>query len=305
MAISRAVAEYREFCLINHYKPFPASEPALLNYFAQHAGKWASTTMRTTKARLKSYHVEAQYDTSAFESPRVLHLIKGITRVHGARTKPPRRQLTFNLLDSIIPYCNKSFDETCIKAALCVAFAAFLRGGDFTYSAWTAVEQATKPCRASIKFSQGFATLTLPKTKTEQLGKPTVIKLMETYRPSCPVSNLRDLFNRFPAPNHAPLFARINPLAPSYNLGYFTDTYFASMMRTLLLRAGINPKGFSNHSIRRGAAQSAADAGLTKDNIQTLGRWKSDAVLRYVTPASALVLQGKKPKPPHASAPRR
>jgi integrase len=226
-------------------------------------------------------------------------MIKGVVNVIGTKRKPPRQQLTFNLLDSIIPFCDKSFDETCVKTALCVAFAAFLRGGDFTYPAWTAVEQATKPSRSSIKFREGYATLTLPQTKTER-HKPTIVKLLETHRSSCPVTALKDLFTRFPAPGHAPLFARRHPLAPFEDriYGCFNREYFGDMMRDLLLRAGINPEGFSNHSIRRGAAQSAADAGLTKSEIQTLGRWKSNAVLRYVTPATAKALAQRRASEP-------
>jgi hypothetical protein len=36
--------------------------------------------------------------------------------------------------------------------------------------------------------------------------------------------------------------------------------------------------GFSGHSLRRGAAISAAAAGIPREDIKTLGRWKSDAV---------------------------
>lgn len=235
-------------------------------------------------------------DTSVFDSPRLKNMFKGIARVHGNRTVAPRRQLTFDVLDSIIPYCDKSFDDTCLKTALCVAFAAFLRGGDFTYSGWGTIEQATKPTRAAVQFHQGYATITLPRTKTEDT--PTTIRILETRRSSCPVTSLKDLFERFPAPDHAPLFARWYPSAPLEGKGYFTAPHFAAQMEGLLLRAGIDPKGFSNHSIRRGAAQSAADAGLNKNDIQILGRWKGEAVLKYVTPASAAALGKAKPQGP-------
>ncbi len=39
---------------------------------------------------------------------------------------------------------------------------------------------------------------------------------------------------------------------------------------------------FSSHSFRIGAATSAAQKGLTKHQIQTLGRWSSEAFQSYI-----------------------
>lgn len=39
---------------------------------------------------------------------------------------------------------------------------------------------------------------------------------------------------------------------------------------------------FSGHSIRKGAAVTAAAKGISRDNIKLLGRWKSDAVDIYI-----------------------
>jgi hypothetical protein len=39
--------------------------------------------------------------------------------------------------------------------------------------------------------------------------------------------------------------------------------------------------------MRRGATQTATDSGLNKEQLQFLGRWKSDAVLTDVKPETA------------------
>ena len=52
---------------------------------------------------------------------------------------------------------------------------------------------------------------------------------------------------------------------------------FTSLLRT----AGINPEGFSGHSFRRGAANSALQAGISRPDIMKMGRWKSDAMDHY------------------------
>jgi len=55
----------------------------------------------------------------------------------------------------------------------------------------------------------------------------------------------------------------------------------AGSLRRLLFEAGI-PGNYSGHSFRRGAATSARAADLRAEDIQLLGRWKSEAYKRYI-----------------------
>jgi len=57
-------------------------------------------------------------------------------------------------------------------------------------------------------------------------------------------------------------------------------------IKDLLLRAGIPTTGFSGHSLRKGAAVSAAANGMSCDEIKLLGRWKSDADDVYINEIS-------------------
>jgi hypothetical protein len=60
--------------------------------------------------------------------------------------------------------------------------------------------------------------------------------------------------------------------------GTFDRKWILSKISQALLFAGINPKGFSGHSFRRGAANSALQAGIPKTDIMQMGRWKSDSI---------------------------
>ena len=52
---------------------------------------------------------------------------------------------------------------------------------------------------------------------------------------------------------------------------------------------GMNPSVYSGHSFRIGAATTAHAAGMEDSTIRMLGRWESDAVMRYIqTPAEGL-----------------
>jgi hypothetical protein len=72
---------------------------------------------------------------------------------------------------------------------------------------------------------------------------------------------------------------------------------------------GINPAGFSGHFFHGGAANSALKAGILREDIMKMGRWKSDSVNRYfsLTMAKKLLFSlstqlHAKPGPPNIAS---
>ncbi len=53
-------------------------------------------------------------------------------------------------------------------------------------------------------------------------------------------------------------------------------------IRLALHKAGIDSKAYCGHSLRIGAATTAAANGMEDALIKTLGRWRSLAYLEYV-----------------------
>ena len=51
---------------------------------------------------------------------------------------------------------------------------------------------------------------------------------------------------------------------------------------------GLSAVGFSPHSFRIGAATSAAIGGMSIENIQNMGRWRSSAVNSYIRPSKVI-----------------
>src|SRR5439155_3393069 len=64
-------------------------------------------------------------------------------------------------------------------------------------------------------------------------------------------------------------------------IGSFNQSWVIQRLHSLLRTVGINSEGFSGHSFRRGAANSALQAGISRQDIMKMGRWKSDAMDRY------------------------
>ena len=60
-------------------------------------------------------------------------------------------------------------------------------------------------------------------------------------------------------------------------------------VRRALQGIGVDHTVYSGHSFRIGAATAAHAAGLEDSTVRMLGRWESDAVLKYVrTPPQSL-----------------
>jgi hypothetical protein len=177
-----------------------------------------------------------------------------------------------------------------MDAAIKVAFAGFLRSGEFTIRStkYTAFDPSCHLTRGSISFLPSFddassVSLTLPASKTDPFRKGITIYIAAVEVPTCAVRALQFLFTADPRPPCAPLFCNADGSPFRYSV-------FVDSLRSLLLSAGFDPTPFAGHSFRRGAATAAANAGFTEYEIQMLGRWQSDSYKLYVESSRSRIL---------------
>ena len=229
------------------------------------------------------------FDESAFDDPRLERIIRGGKRYYGDVDRRERFPITREILIRILQQIPDTYDGLNNKAALCLGFSAFLRAGEFTYDKWEETSPNFALTRSSVSFQEdGNIVLTLPASKTDFFRKGVCIPLAAAKNgsPSCPVSALRNLFNHFPANPAAPLFAK--------TFGPFSRDHLIKTIRNAL-DTGLNPTGFSGHSLRRGAAVSAVAAGIPRDEIKAMGRWRSDAVdLYFQSQPSKILIHSQK-----------
>ena len=160
-----------------------------------------------------------------------------------------------------------------------MAFAGFLRAGEFTWETWNNLSSQSHLARKHITFSaDGSVTLVLPFSKTDPYGKGTAIHLSQANSTLCPVQALTTLFCKQPKLPNDPLFSR--------TLGPFNRAYVVDKIKELLLQVGISNANFSGHSLQKGVSVTAAANGISKENIKLLGRWRSDAVDIYINKLS-------------------
>lgn len=239
-------------------------------------------TIKSYLTAVRSLHIEADAPFSVCESPIVQRLIRGIKRYHGERERSPKLPITFPILLKLTSLTYNSFDDIVFVTAAKLAYAGFLRCGEFTIDKPNSFDPNIHVTRSSIRFmpstiNPDHVILTLPASKTDPFRKGVTIYISSAPNsPStCPVSALLHLFTVDPRPLNSPLFITSdhNPL---------TRSRFIARLHKALLDAGLQPHGYSGHSFRRGAASAAAAAGFLDHEIQQLGRWRSDAYRLYI-----------------------
>src|SRR5579859_4221235 len=260
------------------YPTFPVQFEALAQFIALTAAETSTQTARSYVTRLRSYHVDHGYSTELFNDERIQRILRGAARKYGNKPKRERLAITKEILQAIVLNLRGTHDDINLRAAFCTAFAAFLRMAEFTWSCWNDKSFLQHLSRGSVQFLGDKVILTLPASKSDPFRQGVAIPLCSSGDSTCPVTALRLLYRRYPLPATAPLFSQA--------CGPFDRQWALRKVSQSLLFSGINPKGFSGHSFRRGAAISAVNAGIAKSDIMKMGRWKSDSVERYFSAAA-------------------
>ncbi|XP_062570433.1 uncharacterized protein LOC134232478 isoform X2 [Saccostrea cucullata] len=193
-----------------------------------------------------------------------------------------RMPITPSILQKLVNslyLCTSSFYEKCLfKAMFLLAFHAFLRIGEIT----STTKSSTVLPLAAIQLEKypnakpKEMTLTLTNFKHHQ-GKPPVTFQIaaDTEKPeTCAVLAMFDYLH-VRGEEDGPLFM-LRDHSP------ITRHMFNEQLKISLTFLGYDTKIYKGHSFRIGAASWAKSKGVSDDQIQLLGRWKSEAFRRYI-----------------------
>lgn len=280
---------YTLYCALQGIKPpMPATIASLAGWIADLSIKRVKAkTIKAYLTGVRSSHIDLGYENlTVFHHPQLQRIIAGSRRLHGEAGTKERLPLTRDVLLRLLQRLKQSDRyQATLYAAFCLAFGAFLRMGEFTYSTRDRQQEDFDQwflTRRSVRFHDDHIELTLPASKTDPFRQGVTLTIAASSDDACAVKALNHLFKRWPAPPDAPLFEDTVS-------GDFNRDSVIHMLRQLLRQIGVEGH-YSGHSFRRGAATSAKEAGLSDDEIQLLGRWKSDAYRLYVTYHPARIL---------------
>ena len=201
----------------------------------------------------------------------VTMLLRGIEKQqkHQVRQALP---FTPEILQKIFKTFDRSSKDTTMWAIFVTAFLSFLRKSHFTVNEQGESEHLI--LQKHVKLLNDRVELVIVSTKTS-LETMTIPLLKNENKLFCPVRAIELMRRRNPEQGaDAPAFI-VEGEAVKY----------ADLLNEIKHRVrivGLDPTKYSSHSFRRGGATTAAQAGLTENEIKNLGGWKSECFRQYI-----------------------
>jgi hypothetical protein len=173
-----------------------------------------------------------------------------------------------------------------LKCALLLAFFGFLRQSNLAPRAPSQFDPARHSRRCDILLKSTGVFIRLRWSKTLQVAQqPVFIPLpVIDNSPLCPVAAFKAMVACVPtASSKAPLL-----LLPTTR-GQFrivTIPMLAQEFNLIIQSLSLPPRTYSLHSLRRGGATLAFEAGVPVDSIKGHGTWSSQSVYTYICPST-------------------
>ena len=178
---------------------------------------------------------------------------------------PVTSEMLTKLLNKASWATKSPYQTKLLRAMMALAFHALLRPGECTTSQNNLQFQ-------DVELSTNQIIITFRHFK-HHVGKPVSIVILAHNGECCPVKALRE-YLEVRGPKSGPLFCHRD---------YHPVSYFQFQQWFQLLLKVCAFKGcWSPHSFRIGGATMAAARGVSAVLIQQMGRWKSNAYLRYI-----------------------
>lgn len=246
----------------------PASPDTVALYLSRFAGELAVSTLTRRVATLGKVHKANGWENPC-QSELVKSVMRGTQRMHGGKpnqAKPLCREDLFLVLDKM----GETHRDIRDKALLLTGFAGGFRRSELVGLNW-----------ADLSEVREGMVITLRRSKTDQTGVGRKVGVPLGRTRYCPVRALlawRDVSGR----EGNAIFRPVDWL------DRVQDTRLSGEAVPIILRermaaAGLDPSGFSGHSLRAGFATSAAKAGVASYKIRQQTGHKSDAILgRYI-----------------------
>jgi hypothetical protein len=230
-------------------------------------------------SHIKRDAIDRNVDISAFDDKRIIHLIQGVRRRYGVPTRK-RHPFAPGMFPS---FCHRLclYDSNNLRIVTFVglSLALMTRAGELCRTSSSSVPVRRRDVATTAKHINIF----IRRSKTDKGNRGATLRLPlptaddDEYHP---VHLVRRMMCRAPNKHeNAPLFQDNGGRHWSY-------TSALASFRDGIVRAKLGmPSEFGLHSLRAGGpTHLARDNNTNRNTIQTLGRWRSDAVDTYIRP---------------------
>ncbi len=248
----------------------PATSEMVASYLAEHADSLAPASLARRVATISKVHAANDWPNPC-QSEMVRATLRGIKRVKGTaqdQARPLLRENLFLTLDAMSEDTRSHRD----RAMLLIGWAGGFRCSELTGLDWSDVEEVR----------EGLV-LYLRRSKTDQMSQGRKIGVPLGRTRHCPVAALASW--RKDGSADGPIFRPVDRNGYIQSERLRADAV-STILRDRLTGAGIDPEGYSGHSLRAGLATSAIKAGVPTYKVRAQTGHASDLMLsRYVRDA--------------------
>ena len=248
-----------------------------------HTTGLSPNSMSVYLSAVRSAHVMMGMQEPIIRSPQVKLALKAVKDSAG----PPNQKMpiTYDILKQMIFMLRGDREEKLWSAILSLAFFAGLRGAE--YAAVSMQGHVTYPKLSSISYNiiQGAKVMqyTIHKSKTQVHAYSVPVGCTRVR--VCAYCMIYDYIKvKFAGPvsPHMPLFTFHDK-----SMVYKSHVNFT--IKRLLRLLGYDISKYTTHSLRAGAATTAASMGFTDWEIMRVGGWRSAAYRQYIRQVDSLV----------------
>lgn len=249
----------------------PATADLVARYLADHADTLAPASLARRVATLSKVHAANDWPNPC-QSEVVRATLRGIRRVKGTaqdQARPLLREDLFLILDAMGDDTRAQRD----RALLLIGWAGGFRSSELVGLHWSDVEEVR----------EGLV-LHLRRSKTDQTGQGRKIGIPLGRTRHCPVAALA-AWRKASRGDDGPIFRPVDRHSHIQPDRLRSDAV-STILRDRLTGAGIDPEGYSGHSLRAGLATSAIKAGVPTYKVRAQTGHASDLMLaRYLRDA--------------------
>lgn len=263
------------FCQRHNLCELPAEPETVILYLTSMTqSKLSVSTIARRCTSITAIHRAAGHD-SPVKTDKVSRVFKGIKRELG---KPPqkRKALSWSDIKKIRSLCDSTIIGLRDAAIITLGWASALRRSELVS---LDVDD--------LDISDNGIILTVRKSKTDQEGSGSKVGIPRSNDINCPVATVEKWLSRrskYKLEGESPLFVKIGASGRGRwwwkPCGRLSDRMVSNIVKHYVAIAGLPPKMYSAHSLRRGLATEAGAAGVPERVISRHTRHKSVEVLR-------------------------
>lgn len=188
-----------------------------------------------------------------------------------------RQPITLSILERLVIVPRRNHHDIILFPAMySLMFFALLRIGEVCTTSGRSARDANVIQRDQVEISPGGESLTvkLIQFKHSRGGPVRIVLTRQGNKPFCPVVNMYR-YLQYRGTVRGPLFLTADGRSISRQM------FVVSFQRDLLAN-GYSYDNLKPHSFRIGGACYAAESGYTDAQIRRLGRWHSNAFMKYL-----------------------